>query len=276
ILDEKPEIDSIEQPQAPELTGAVIFEDVTFGYKSYEPVLKELTLSIEPGEMVGLVGKSGVGKSTLINLLMRLYDPNGGSVKISGVDLRDMDPAHLHERIGVVFQETFLFAGSIYENVAYAKNNCTPQEVFAACKTANAHDFIMKTPDGYNTVIGENGHSLSGGERQRLAIARAVIRDPEILILDEATSSLDVETEAAIQEALGKLIKGRTTIAIAHRLSTLRAANRLCVLDEGRVAELGTHLELLKSKGIYYDLVMAQRGAAPVIPSADGIQAGLR
>jgi len=195
----------------------------------------------------------------LINLLMRLYDPNAGSVQIGGADLRDMSPDHLHENIGVVFQDTFLFAGTIYDNIAYAKPDATPAEVIAACKVANAHDFIMQTADGYNTIIGESGHSISGGERQRIAIARAIIKNPSILILDEATSSLDVETESAIQESLNRIVKGRTTVAIAHRLSTLRQADRLIVLDKGRIAESGTHVELLKKRGIYYKLVMAQR-----------------
>jgi len=259
ILDEEPEIKEGENPNNVPLEGAISFENVSFGYKSYEPVLKDISLEIKPGEMVGLVGRSGVGKSTLINILMRLYDPVAGSVKINGADLRDMSPNHLHENIGVVFQDTFLFAGTIYDNIAYAKPGATPEEVVAACKVANAHDFIMQTADGYNTVIGENGHSISGGERQRLAIARAIIKNPSILILDEATSSLDVETESAIQESLSRIVKGRTTVAIAHRLSTLRQADKLIVLDKGRIAEAGTHAELLRKRGIYYKLVMAQR-----------------
>jgi ATP-binding cassette subfamily B protein len=259
ILDEEPDITGKEDAEEPELTGGVTLDGVSFGYKSYEPVLKNISLEVKPGEMIGIVGKSGVGKTTLINLIMRLYDPNSGSVKISGCDLRDMPPDHLHENIGVVFQDTFLFAGTVYENITYAKPGATAEDVIAACKAGGAHDFIIKMPDGYNTVIGENGHTLSGGERQRLAIARAVIKNPPILILDEATSSLDVETEAAIQDSLRKLTKGRTTIAIAHRLSTLRAADRLFVLDKNGVAESGTHAELLIQKGIYYGLVMAQR-----------------
>ncbi|MCL1808057.1 MAG: ABC transporter ATP-binding protein/permease [Oscillospiraceae bacterium] len=259
ILDEDPDITGKEDALETPLTGGLKFDGVSFGYKSYEPVLKDINLDIKPGEMIGIVGKSGVGKTTLINLIMRLYDPNAGGVSISGTDLRDMDPAHLHENIGVVFQDTFLFAGTVYDNIAYAKPDAKPEEIIAACKAGGAHDFIIKMPDGYNTVIGENGHTISGGERQRLAIARAVIKDPPLLLLDEATSSLDVETEAAIQDSLHKLIKGRTTIAIAHRLSTLRAADRLIVLDKGKVAETGTHRELLLQKGIYCDLVMAQR-----------------
>jgi len=185
-----------------------------------------------------------------------------GRVMINNTDLRDISPKHLHENIGVVFQDSFLFAGSFYDNIAYAKPNATYEEVIAAARAANAHDFIVKSADGYNTLIGEGGESISGGERQRISIARAIIKNPDILILDEATSSLDVETEAAIQESLDRLIEGRTTIAIAHRLSTLRNADRLIVLDKGGVAEIGTHAELLKKKGLYYNLVMAQRKSA--------------
>lgn len=259
VLDEEPEIAEKAETNNVPISGKVAFDGVSFGYKSYEPVLKDINLTINPGEMVGIVGRSGVGKSTLINMLMRLYDPNTGKIQINGADLRDMSPRHLHENIGVVFQDSFLFAGTIYDNVAYGKPGATAEEVIAACKAANAHDFIMQTPDGYNTLLGEGGHTISGGERQRLSIARAIIKNPDVLILDEATSSLDVETESAIQESLNNLTKNRTTVAIAHRLSTLRSADRLIVLDKGRVAEAGTHVELLRQKGIYYKLVMAQR-----------------
>jgi ATP-binding cassette subfamily B protein len=259
ILDEESEIGEQESPNNVPIAGGVMLKNVSFGYKSYEPVLKGIDLEIKPGEMIGLVGKSGVGKSTLINLVMRLYDPNIGSISINDTDIRSISPQHLHENIGVVFQDSFLFAGSYYENIVYAKPDATYEEVIAAAKAANAHDFIVQSADGYNTLIGEGGLSISGGERQRLSIARAIIKNPDILILDEATSSLDVETEAAIQESLKRLTKGRTTIAIAHRLSTLRNADRLVVLSEGQVAELGTHKELLRKKGIYYNLVMAQR-----------------
>lgn len=265
ILDEEPDIAEKEDAKNVPISGAVAFDGVTFGYKSYEPVLKDINVTINPGEMVGIVGRSGVGKSTLINMIMRLYDPNTGKITINNTDLRDMSPRHLHENIGVVFQDSFLFAGTIYDNVAYGKPDATPEEVIAACKAANAHDFIMQTADGYNTLLGEGGHTISGGERQRLSIARAIIKNPDVLILDEATSSLDVETESAIQESLNNLTKGRTTVAIAHRLSTLRSADRLIVLDKGKVAEVGTHVELLKKKGIYYKLVMAQRQTSKLV-----------
>ena len=259
ILDEEPTIAQAEDPVSDPIDGAVRFDNVQFGYKAYEPVLKDVCLDIAPGEMLGLVGHSGAGKSTIINLVLRLYDTDIGRVHIGGRDIKDYDYAWLRENIGVVFQETFLFSGSIYDNIAYAKPNSEPAEIFRAARLANAHEFIIGLPDGYNTLVGEDGHNLSGGERQRVAIARAVLRDPKILILDEATSALDPETEQKIQQALERLVKNRTTIAIAHRLSTLRHASRLAVIDKGRVAELGTHRELLEQKGIYYGLVMAQR-----------------
>ncbi|NLA73679.1 MAG: ABC transporter ATP-binding protein [Clostridiales bacterium] len=265
VLDEDFSIKDAQHPKLLNAGGAVEFRDVEFGYKSYEPVLKDISLKINPGEMIGLVGHSGAGKSTLINLCMRLYDPSLGSITIDGTDIRDIEQEELRNNIGVVFQETYLFSGTIYDNIAYARPGASPEEVLTAAKAANAHDFVMNLPDGYNTTVGENGHSLSGGERQRVAIARALLKNPKILILDEATSSLDPETESKIQEAISRLIENRTTIAIAHRLSTLRNANRLIVIEKGRIAEVGTHKELLKKKGIYYDLVMAQRKTSKLI-----------
>ena len=208
--------------------------------------------------MIGLVGSSGAGKSTVINLLMRLYDVDDGAILLDGVDLRDITQESLHHQIGVVLQETFLFSGSVYDNIRYAKPDAGYEEVVRAAKMANAHEFITKFPDGYDTYVGEHGYTLSGGERQRIAIARAILHDPRLLILDEATSSLDTETEYQIQQALERLTKDRTTFAIAHRLSTLRGADRIFVIDQHRVAEMGTHNELMRKKGIYYGLVMAQ------------------
>ena len=242
------------------LTGRLSFKNVSFGYEAGKPVLKHVDLEVHPGEMIGIVGRSGVGKSTLINLVMRLYDTEEGQVLLDGVDIKDLSPETLRGSVGAVLQETFLFAGTIRDNIAYAKPNATGEEIIAAAKVAGAHEFIMRQKDGYDTYVGEKGFTLSGGERQRIAIARAILLDPRILILDEATSALDTETEKQIQDALQKLIAGRTTLAIAHRLSTLRNATRLIVLDDHGIAEQGTHEELMQNKnGIYYGLVMAQR-----------------
>ena len=222
-------------------------------------MLENVSVHINQGEMIGIVGASGAGKSTLINLIMRLYDVNEGVIEIDNVDIRDISQQALRSQIGVVLQETHLFHGSIRDNICYAKPYATNEEIIRAAKLANAHDFICDLPQGYNTMIGERGFSLSGGERQRIAIARAMIHNPSILILDEATAALDTETEKMIQDSLNVLMEGRTTLAIAHRLSTLRNADKLIVLDNGHIAEFGTHTELLKKKGIYYKLVMAQR-----------------
>lgn len=260
ILDSEPDV--IEAPDAvsmSSLNGEVEIKDMTFGYEKTKPVLYDINLHVKPGEMIGLVGHSGAGKSTMINLIARLYDVDSGSISIDGVDVRKISMKDLRSQIGIVLQETYLFNGSIAENIAYARPDCKRDDIIRAAKVANAHDFIMKLPDGYDTVIGRRGMNLSGGERQRLAIARAILHDPKILILDEATASVDTETERQIQEALERLVKGRTTFAIAHRLSTLRNADRLFVLEKGKNVELGTHEELLKAKGTYFNLIKIQR-----------------
>ncbi len=258
ILDEQPEIKNEENALKKEIEGNIEFDNVTFGYNSYEPVLEGLSLSVKKGEMIGLVGASGSGKSTLINLIMRLYDADEGKILVDGTDIKDLDITSYHSQLGVVLQETFLFAGTILDNIRFAKPDASLLEIIKAAKAANAHEFICRLPDGYNTYIGEKGHMLSGGEKQRIAIARAILTDPKILILDEATSALDTESEYQIQEAFERLRKNRTTFAIAHRLSTLRNADRIAVIDTHKIAELGTHNELLKLKGIYFGLVMAQ------------------
>lgn len=258
ILDEEPDIRDRPDSKDHPIEGNVELENVTFGYRSYEPVLEGIDLSVRPGEMIGLVGSSGAGKSTIINLLMRLYEVDDGEIRIDGRPLAELSKQSLHSQIGVVLQETFLFSGTVFDNIRYANPSADERQVIEAAKMANAHEFITKLPDGYDTYVGEKGYTLSGGERQRIAIARAILHNPRLLILDEATSSLDTETEYQIQEALGRLIKGRTTFAIAHRLSTLREADRIVVIDKHRVAEVGSHNELMRQKGIYYGLVMAQ------------------
>lgn len=259
IMEEEPAIADRETSGDFDISGQIRFKDVSFGYKSYQPVLKDVALMIRPGEMIGLVGASGTGKSTIINLIMHLYEADDGCLMIDGRDIRDIKLRKFHSQIGVVLQENFLFAGSILNNITFARPDASYEEVIRAAKIANAHDFISRLPDGYETYVGERGLNLSGGERQRIAIARAVLNDPKLLILDEATASLDTESEYLIQQALHRLTEGRTTIAIAHRLSTLKDANRLVVLDGQKIAETGTHDELLKSKGIYYRLVTAQQ-----------------
>ncbi|MGO4546092.1 ABC transporter ATP-binding protein [Paenibacillus sp. 2TAB23] len=270
IIDAK--VDVPDKRDAVELSfvsGEIRFHGVRYGYEVERPVLKDINLTIHPGEMIGLVGRSGAGKSTLINMICRFYDPNAGSVVLDGHDLRDIRQESLRKHIGVVLQETFLFDGTIADNIAYGRPDSSPETIIKAAHAANAHDFICRLPEGYDTRVGERGHRLSGGEKQRIAIARALLLDPEILILDEATASVDTETERLIQEALTRLIRGRTTIAIAHRLSTLRHADRLVVLDQGRIVEMGTHEELYAKQTHYYRLVESQKQTAK-IPSEVG------
>jgi ATP-binding cassette, subfamily B, bacterial len=249
--------DAVEMPQ---IKGGVKFVDVHFGYEKAREVLHGIDLDVRPGEMIGLVGHSGAGKSTLINMLMRFYDPTQGRIELDGVDLRKVKIEDFRRQVGVVLQESYLFPGSIRDNIAYGRPDATTEEIIEAAVAANAHAFIVNFPDGYDTYVGERGQRLSGGERQRIAIARAILHNPKVLVLDEATASVDTETERMIQEALERLVDGRTVFAIAHRLSTLRNADRLVVIDDGRVAEIGTHEELLaKDDGIYRKLVNMQQ-----------------
>ena len=245
--------------------GRVTFGDVTFGYDKSKPVLHEINLDVKPGEMIGLVGKSGVGKTTTVNLICRFYEVDRGTLEIDGVDIKKVRLEDVRQQIGIVLQEPFLFSGTIAENIGYGKPGAHFDEILAAAQTANAHDFIVSKPDGYDTQVGERGASLSGGERQRVSLARAILHNPRILILDEATSSVDVQTEKKIQEAIGRLVKGRTTFAIAHRLSTLRNANRLVVPDAGRIVEAGTHEELMANRGPFYNLVQLQQQVSEII-----------
>ena len=237
------------------IMGEIEFRDVHFSYERGKEVIKGISFRAAPGETIGLVGRSGAGKSTIINLLIRFFEPDSGSILVDGIALEKIRIDKLRSSIGIVMQEPFLFNGTIAENIAYGMENVPFSRILLAARAAYAHDFIVSKPDGYDTVVGEGGEHLSGGEKQRIAIARAILHDPPILILDEATSSVDTTTEQHIQEAIGNLIKGRTTIAIAHRLSTLRNADRLMVLSDGKIAETGSHDELLELDGIYAEMV---------------------
>lgn len=244
-------VEQVNALELPPVTGKVEYRDVCFAYKADQPVLKNLTLLAMPGEAIALVGHSGAGKTTLANLLPRFYDPQEGGIFIDGVDIRDVTLQSLRRQIGIVPQETILFSGTIAQNIAFGQHHGNFEAIQEAAKIANAHQFIIEFPDGYNTWVGERGVNLSGGQRQRLAIARAVLLNPRVLILDEATSALDSESEALVQEALERVMKNRTVFIIAHRLATVRRADRILVLEQGRVVESGTHTELLNFGGRY-------------------------
>jgi subfamily B ATP-binding cassette protein MsbA len=245
----------------PKFKGRIAFENVAFAYNADTPVLKDVSFTVEPGQVIGVVGGTGSGKSTIVSLIPRFYDPTGGRVLIDGADVRDYQLHPMRRQIGFVLQETVLFRGSIKDNIAYGRpGGATEDEIVAAAKLANAHEFIEKMAKGYDTIVGERGDTLSGGQRQRIGIARAVIRDNPILILDEPTAALDTESERLVMEGLERLMKGRTVITIAHRLSTIRDADNIIVLAEGVVAEQGTHEQLLARNGIYADLYHVQFG----------------
>lgn len=261
IIDAVPDIAEKTDAVELQLKGGVKLENVSFSYEPNKPVLKNVSFEVRPGEMLGIVGKSGAGKSTLVNLISRLYDTDEGTVRLDGVDVRDLTFSSLRGAVAMVSQETYIFMGTVSENIAYARPDATHEEIVRAAIAASAHGFICRLPHGYDTVIGTGGRELSGGERQRLSIARAILADPRILVLDEATASVDTETERAIQASLDELIKGRTTISIAHRLSTLRGADHLIVLDNGELVESGTHAELVEKRGVYYKLLQLQTKA---------------
>lgn len=263
VIDREPTITETENPVTKEkLCGEVELKNVTFSYEPNRTVLKNVSFRVKPGEMIGLVGHSGAGKSTITNIITRLYDVNDGEVLIDGINVKDLSFRTLRSNIGMVLQETFLFTGTIAENISYGNPDASIDMIIDAAKKAHAHEFIVNLPDGYQTVIGENSVNLSGGEKQRLSIARAILMDPAILIFDEATSSLDTRTEQYIQQAMETLIKGRTTIAIAHRFSTLKNADRLVVVEEGCIVEEGTHEELFrKENGIYASMAKKQMDA---------------
>jgi ATP-binding cassette subfamily B protein len=247
------------------MRGDIELKNASFEYEAGHPIIKNVSLKVKSGQMFGIVGKTGAGKSTIINLMARLYDVTGGEITIDGVPIRKIAFEDLRRNIGIVSQETFLFIGTVADNIRYANPDASMEEVIEAAKSANAHEFILRLPEGYDTMVGEGGVSLSGGERQRISIARAIIQKPDILILDEATASMDTRTERRIQNAIESLGQGRTVISIAHRLSTLRGADMLCVIENGELKEMGTHDELIRKKGKYFELYRLQSEALQFI-----------
>ena len=238
----------------PSIKGHVVFENVTFGYNKEKPVLKNISFEAKPGETVALLGPAGSGKSTIIRLISRFYDVTSGRILIDGYDIRDVKMKDLRKHIGIVSQETFLFNMTVKENIAFGKPNASMDDMIRVAKIAKAHDFIMKLPNGYDTIVGERGVTLSGGQQQRIAIARALLMDPKILIMDESPSSIDVDTEYEIQQALNALLKNRTAFIVTQRISTIRNADKIIVIEDGRIVEEGNHETLMAKKGLYYKL----------------------
>ncbi|HAG43676.1 MAG TPA: multidrug ABC transporter ATP-binding protein, partial [Clostridium sp.] len=259
IMDEVPDIvDSNDAKDIESLKGEVVFNNVSFGYNEEKMVLKNINLNAKPGESIALVGPTGSGKTTVINLLTRFYDINSGEIKIDGLDIKNYTIDSLRENIGVVLQDSFLFSGTIKDNIKYGRLEATDEEVIEAAKLANAHSFIDHLPDKYDTIVAAQGENLSQGQRQLISIARALLSNPSILVLDEATSNIDTRTELQIQEGLNNLMKGRTSFIIAHRLKTIEEASKIIVIKSGEIIERGNHKSLIESKGFYYELYTSQ------------------